>query len=339
MGHKPSRAPRCQQQGHPYQGLLSGCSSGTHNPLLCVLSPLGYLGSFPRRRKFRLEQNNSKHRCGHSCLQCPGPCPPAATRRATQGRRRITQAGSRPGWPQGAWPWGAMEGHHGLVPRYGTAGHKRECPEPLGHTGAQRTGLGTAARGTEGHGWGEAPVPRHLCLLHAAAGWNDAHWEHRGSCPSGDEFESSKLCPRRPPLAHRHHHRLPRQAAWMPGSAAQPQQPALGTVSRFPSPPMLPTGCSLPEQGEASRSRFPPGWVGSPLAAQPGAQAGCPVPWRASRLLLSHLSGSSALCKRRKSLSAEDGAEGAACSARDAGWGEEACARRLGGSHAWGGHV
>lgn len=54
----------------PLSGMLSGCSSGTHNPLLRVLSPLGCVGSFPRRRKFRLEQNNCKHRCGHSTPDC-----------------------------------------------------------------------------------------------------------------------------------------------------------------------------------------------------------------------------------------------------------------------------
>ena len=116
----------------PLSGLLSGCSSGTHNPLLCMLSPLGYLGSFPRRRKFRLEQNNSKHRCGHTCLQCPGLCPPAPTGCATQGQRGITQAASRPGWQQDAWKQAVMEGHHSFASRYGTACHKRECPELLG---------------------------------------------------------------------------------------------------------------------------------------------------------------------------------------------------------------
>lgn len=116
----------------PLSGLLSGCSSGTHNPLLCMLSPLGYLGSFPRRRKFRLEQNNSKHRCGHTCLQCPGLCPPAPTGCATQGQRGIAQAASRPGWQQDAWKQAVMEGHYSFAPRYGTACHKRECPELLG---------------------------------------------------------------------------------------------------------------------------------------------------------------------------------------------------------------
>lgn len=140
----------------PLSGLLSGCSSGTHNPPLCMLSPLGYLGSFPRRRKFRLEQNNSTHRCGHTSLQCPGPCPPAPTRCATQGRRGITQAVSRPGWQQGAWKQGVMEGHHGFTPRYGTACHKRECPEPLrtqntpGHGGQARALQQGAPRGTGG---------------------------------------------------------------------------------------------------------------------------------------------------------------------------------------------
>lgn len=50
----------------PLSGMLSGCSSGTHNPPPRVLSPLGYLGAFPRRRKFRLEQNSSERRCGHT---------------------------------------------------------------------------------------------------------------------------------------------------------------------------------------------------------------------------------------------------------------------------------
>lgn len=122
-------------------------------------------------------------------------------------------------------------------------------------------------------------------------------------------------------------------------SDTQPRQPALGMVSRFPSPPVMPTGCSRLGRREISCSCFPPGWVGSLLAVQLGARAGCRVPWRASQLLLSHLSGSSALCKCRKSVSAEDGSEGAACTVLDAGWGEEACAHRLGGSHAWGSHV
>lgn len=60
-------------------------------------------------------------------------------------------------------------------------------------------------------------------------------------------------------------------------SDTQPRQPALGTVSRFPSPPVMPTGCSRLGRREISCSCFPPGWVGSlsPCSWEPGPGAGC----------------------------------------------------------------
>lgn len=96
----------------------------------------------------------------------------------------------------------------------GTPGASRDTT----HTGAWRTGLGTAVRGTEGHRWGETPVPWHLRLLPTSAERTNACQEHRGSCSSRDWLESSKPCPHRLPPARRHCHRLPRASspdAWL----------------------------------------------------------------------------------------------------------------------------
>lgn len=242
----------------PLSSLLSGCSAGTHNPPLCMLSLLGYLGSFPRRRKFRLEQNNSKHRCGHTCLRCPGPCPPAPTRRATQGRRGITQAVSRAHWQRGAWKWGVME-------PLGT----QHTPGHGGRAWALQQG---APRGTDGEN------PRSpgtsACSL-ASTEWSGAHREHCGSCPSRDS----------PKAASRAHITLSPTgtatafcgpAAWTP--TPSPDSPRWGRCLASP----LHTRCQLSAAPDAKGNLSPlcPSQHGGlaahlPCGREPGPGAGC----------------------------------------------------------------
>lgn len=116
------------------------------------------------------------------------------------------------------------------------------------------------------------------------------------SCSWADGHESSKCFPHRLSVTHGHCHHLGRQTAPMLGFDTQLWQPMLGMMSCFPSPLVMPTGCSLTEQSLSLPF----------LSRLGGCAARCTarswVPWRASQLLLSHLSGSLALCKRRESL-------------------------------------
>lgn len=88
-------------------------------------------------------------------------------------------------------------------------------------------------------------------------------------------------------------------SAWL---GPQPWQPVLGTVSHFPVHPRYQLVAASQGGGE------PLAPVLSQLGRFSAPRTGqVPAPWRVSQLLPSHLSGSSALCKCRKSVSAKAG--------------------------------
>lgn len=247
--------PRCQQQGCPYQACYRGVPLAPTIPCFVCYHVLGILARSPGGESSGWSKTTANTGVG-TPASVPGAVPPSSHAPCHPGAK-----GDHPSSPQTRLASGRLDA--------GCDGASWDTT----HARARRTGLGTAARGTEGHRWEKPRSPGTSACSLPQQSRPMLAGSTVGPAPAGTSWKAASRAhiPRLSPTG---------MAATFPGCCdTQPRQPALGTVSRFPLPTRDANGLQPPEaKGDLSLPLPSPlgGFAArSPCGREPGPGAGC----------------------------------------------------------------